>query len=76
MDKLKKYYDENYSSNIMSLTLVGKHSVDDLEAFAVKYFSAIKDKQLPETLYHDQINFSKDYSCGRMYRVVPQQQMR
>ena len=34
-----KYYQEHYSANIMSLCLVGNHSLDALQAFAVDNFS-------------------------------------
>ncbi|GEM_PF-583783 len=40
------YYNQYYSANIMTLTLIGKDSVDELAAKAKTYFSAIKNKQI------------------------------
>ena len=38
-EKLLKYYEENYSANLMSMCLVGNHSLNDLEKFARENFS-------------------------------------
>ena len=43
---LLKYYKEHYSANLMSLCLVGNHSLDKLEQLAVENFSTIEDKNL------------------------------
>lgn len=45
-EKLLKYYDEHYSANLMSLCLVGNHSIDTLEQLAVDNFSEITNKDL------------------------------
>ena len=42
--ELLKFYDKFYSSNIMSLCVVGKESVDELEAVVEEKFSSIVNK--------------------------------
>ncbi len=42
-DQLLAFYAENYSANIMSLVLIGRESLDDLEAMATSKFSAVKN---------------------------------
>lgn len=39
--QLLKYYDDNYSANLMSLCLVGNQSIDELEEQAVEHFADI-----------------------------------
>lgn len=43
-EQLLKYYGEHYSANLMSLCLVGNHSIEALEAMAVENFSDIENK--------------------------------
>ena len=45
-EKLLEYYEQHYSANIMSLCLVGDHSLDTLESLAVEHFSDIINKNL------------------------------
>lgn len=45
-DELIKFYDGHYSSDRMALALAGKESLDTLEAWARKYFSAIPRRDL------------------------------
>ncbi|MDX2469801.1 MAG: insulinase family protein [SAR324 cluster bacterium] len=44
--KLVDFYQKNYSSNLMRLVILGKNPIDELEGFAHKYFSPIKNKNL------------------------------
>lgn len=43
---LQAYYQRYYSANIMKLVVVGRESLDELEAMVTKKFSVIKNKQL------------------------------
>jgi insulysin len=43
---LRTYYDEHYSANLMTLSICGDHSLDELQQMAVKHFQNIEDKQL------------------------------
>ncbi len=45
-DRLIEFYDQRYSANIMTLVILGKESLDQLERMARQYFSAIPDKNL------------------------------
>lgn len=45
-EALQAYYQRNYSANIMKLVVVGRESLDELEAMVTRKFSAIKNKQL------------------------------
>ena len=46
-DELLKFHDKYYSANIMSLVLVGKESLGELEELAVSLFSAVPNKDTP-----------------------------
>ncbi|XP_034244574.1 insulin-degrading enzyme isoform X2 [Thrips palmi] len=41
-EELLKFHSKWYSSNMMSLIILGRESLDELEAMAVEYFSAVK----------------------------------
>ena len=38
LDELRLFYERNYSSNLMSLVIVSRASLDELEAMTVKHF--------------------------------------
>ncbi|EGG21700.1 Insulin-degrading enzyme [Cavenderia fasciculata] len=40
------FYDKYYSANQMSLCIIGRESIDELEQLAVKYFASIKNKNI------------------------------
>jgi len=42
--ELKKFYENNYSSNRMDLVLVGNHTLDKLQSLAEINFKDIKNK--------------------------------
>jgi secreted Zn-dependent insulinase-like peptidase len=43
-DKLIEFYEQNYSANIMALTVIGKESLDQLEKLVTERFSGIPDR--------------------------------
>ncbi|XP_066145097.1 insulin-degrading enzyme isoform X3 [Euwallacea fornicatus] len=45
-DELLKFHDKWYSSNIMSLAVLGKGGLDELEATVVELFSCVKNKNV------------------------------
>jgi len=54
-DQLLEFYDQHYSASIMTLVLVGRESLDDLEAMARSKFSVVRNNQrqiedIPESL--------------------------
>lgn len=46
--QVMKFWEENYSANIMTLALLGSEDLDQLETLAREKFSAIKNKDLKE----------------------------
>ena len=69
-EHLIKYYEERYSSNLMSLCLVGNYSLDELEKFARENFSEVVDKDLKLD------DFSKDpmyddTTLGHIVQFIP-----
>ena len=44
--QMKEFYHENYSSNIMCLTVYGTQSLDDLEAMVSDKFAAVPNSNL------------------------------
>jgi len=49
-DSLLNFHKTWYSSNIMNLVLIGKHSLEQLEEWAVSLFSGVENKnvELPD----------------------------
>jgi insulysin len=45
-EDLLAFHEKYYSSNIMSLVMVGRHSLEDLERMAVENFSEIVNKKV------------------------------
>uniref|UniRef100_A0AAR5Q891 Insulin-degrading enzyme n=1 Tax=Dendroctonus ponderosae TaxID=77166 RepID=A0AAR5Q891_DENPD len=45
-DELLKFHDKWYSANIMCLAVLGKESLDELEAMVVELFALVKNKQV------------------------------
>lgn len=45
-DELLKFHQEWYSSNIMGLAVLGKQSLDELEALVLKFFTPILNKSI------------------------------
>ncbi|KAK0157499.1 hypothetical protein PV328_011239 [Microctonus aethiopoides] len=68
-EKLLKFYNTWYSSNIMALSVLGKENLDDLEAMVIKMFSEIKNKNVaaPEWPEHP---FNNDH-FGHEWFIVP-----
>ncbi|KAI9890317.1 MAG: Insulinase (Peptidase M16) [Vezdaea aestivalis] len=52
-DVFMDFHRKNYSANRMKLVLLGRESLAELEEWAVKYFSDIKNKDLPENRWDD-----------------------
>ena len=71
LEQLKKYYEENYSANKMSLTLVGNQSIDELQKMAEEKFGDIVNKDLKQIDYSNEVVFTKEHSFARIFKVVP-----
>lgn len=55
---LLEFYKEQYSSNIMSLVILGKESLDDLTLWAITKFSDVPDNDFPRPSYEGQLVYS------------------
>ncbi len=73
-DELVAFYHAHYSANAMTLALVGKSSLDEMEAWARKYFSPIENRKLAP------IDYPADYltpkAALRLARVEPIKDLR
>jgi len=72
MDELRAFYKGNYSSNLMNLVMVGRHSLDDLQKLAEENFSKVEDRDLPFRDFSDQEVYDREHSFGRVVKIVPQ----
>lgn len=69
-EQVKKFWEEHYSANLMTLIIVGKESLEELEKMARDKFSAIKDKQLvPKNWSDDIIAFDASRLAKRVSAV-------
>lgn len=59
--ELKSFHSRYYSSNNMFLTLVSNCDLDQLESYAVKYFSEIADKNVPRIDYFEEYQKERPY---------------
>ena len=73
---LKNFYRDHYSANKMSLVIAGNHSLDRLEEMAVRHFSDIEDKHLPQEDYSEERIFTREHSFERIFRVSPKSEAR
>lgn len=68
-DELIKFHEKWYSSNIMSLAIFGKESLDELESMALKYFSEIENKNVKVPEWSDKI-YLEDQQMTKTY-ILP-----
>lgn len=54
-NELIKFHKKWYSSNIMSLAIFGKESLDELEAMTLKYFADIENKNVELPKWNDKV---------------------
>ena len=69
-DRLLEFHDKNYSANMMTLGIGGRHSLDYLEKLAVDYFSDIKNKNVLPLKFDEPIPFDSS-RLGKLYKIVP-----
>ena len=68
-DELIEFYEKHYSSNRMGLALLSTHSLDEMELWARKYFSGIKNNKKERNSY-DSDYFEKKETF-RLVRIDP-----
>lgn len=69
-EDLLKFHAEYYSSNIMNLVMVGKHTLEDLEKLAVENFSEIEDKNVSLRDFSTEEVYDGT-SMGHVFKIVP-----
>ena len=65
-----RFHDQHYSSNIMNLVMVGRHSLEDLEKLAVDNFSDIDDKNVELSDFTNEVVYDET-SMGHIFKIVP-----
>ncbi|KAH0564956.1 hypothetical protein GP486_001650 [Trichoglossum hirsutum] len=53
-DEFMKFHEREYSANRMKLVVLGRESLDQLEAWVVELFSEVSNKDLPQTRWNEQ----------------------
>lgn len=72
---LLDYYQNHYSSNLMSVSLVGNYSLDELEQLAKENFSEVIDKDLKVKSYEDDPMYGQD-ALGHLIKFIPIKELR
>lgn len=67
--ELIKFHDKWYSSNIMSLSILGRESLDELEEMTLKYFADIENKNVELPHWSDKV-FLEDQHHTKLY-ILP-----
>ena len=52
-EELERFYQQNYSANIMKLALVGNQSLKDLKLLAIKHFSKVPNKHIKRPITNE-----------------------
>ncbi|KAI9783379.1 MAG: Insulinase (Peptidase M16) [Geoglossum umbratile] len=53
-EEFMKFHEREYSANRMKLVVLGRESLDQLEAWVVELFSEVRNKDLPQTRWDDE----------------------
>ncbi|ABN65739.2 predicted protein, partial [Scheffersomyces stipitis CBS 6054] len=69
-DVLLDFYSNSYSSNLMSLVVLGKEDLDTLSAWAIEKFSAVPNKSLTRPNFHGEVILTDKY-LGKLTRAKP-----
>lgn len=67
--ELIKFHDKWYSSNIMTLSILGRESLDELEEMTLKYFADIENKNVELPQWSDKV-FLEDQHHTKLY-ILP-----
>lgn len=69
-DVLLDFYKEQYSSNIMSLVVLGKESLDELTEWAITKFSDVPDNELARPSYNNEVIYTPE-QVGKLTLAKP-----
>lgn len=73
-DTIIRFYEENYSSHLMSLSVLGKESLDDMEKIVRQRFEAVPRRDISVQKNDDKILLDNQFA--RMLKVVPEKEVR
>ncbi|KAL6254451.1 hypothetical protein P5V15_014499 [Pogonomyrmex californicus] len=68
-DRLLEFYEKYYSANIMSLCVLGKESLDELENMVVDLFCEVRNKEVETPVWPE--HPFKDEHFGTIWYIVP-----
>ncbi|KAL6254476.1 hypothetical protein P5V15_014529 [Pogonomyrmex californicus] len=73
-DRLLEFYEKYYSANMMSLCVLGKESLDELENMVVNLFCEIRNNEIESPVWTE--HPFKDEHFGTIWYIVPIRNMR
>ena len=69
-EEFMKFHAKHYSANRMKLVVLGQESLDELESWVIKYFSAVRNKDLPRSRWDD-VEPLTEKELGMQYFAKP-----
>ncbi|TID18194.1 hypothetical protein CANINC_003935 [Pichia inconspicua] len=69
-DELIKFHSNNYSANLMCLTILSNESLDKMAQWTVELFSDVENKSLPKPIYLASPFDSSKY-LNKIYKIKP-----
>lgn len=69
-DVLLDFYHKEYSSNIMSLVILGKENLDQLTYWAIEKFESIPNVNLPRPNYNGEVIYNPEH-LGKLIKAKP-----
>ena len=69
-DILLDFYKNHYSSNLMSLVILGKEDLDTLTSWAIDKFSEVPNSNLPRPNYDGELIYNPDH-LGKIIKAKP-----
>lgn len=69
-DILLDFYKNHYSSNLMSLVILGKEDLDTLTSWAIDKFSEVPNSNLPRPNYNGELIYNPDH-LGKIIKAKP-----
>lgn len=71
-ERVRQFYDEHYSSSLMTLAIFGRHGIEELEELVRTNFDTVENKNLKPTQFlPDAVT---DSECGTIIRMVPERE--
>ncbi|EDK46772.1 conserved hypothetical protein [Lodderomyces elongisporus NRRL YB-4239] len=74
-DVLMQFHKDYYSSNLMSLVIMGKEDLDTLSKWAIKKFLPILNQSLSVPSYEGQLIYKQSHHLGKVIKAKPVKEM-